>query len=126
MFIEVELIDHQNHQIVYKGKANMELTHQGHHYRFGNQDHSFFWKAYDGALIIDSVGTSHAHLILQKGKKTKGWFKTEFGEINLHCHTSLYTIDNHCIEVRYTLDMEGHIQTFHFTLRIKEADYAVH
>lgn len=123
---QIQLIDNLNHQILYKGKADIEYTDQGVHYCFANEMYSFSWKVYKDTLIIDSISEVHVHLILRLHKKTKGWIRTEFGEIDVSCFVHSYKVQDQRIEIQYELDMEKQNQIFDFALEIKEAEYAVH
>ena len=124
--LKIQLIDHLNQQILYQGKAEIEYTNQGVRYRFANERFSFSWTAYKDTLIIDSISEVHVHLVLRSYKRTKGWIRTEFGEIDVSCFTHHYEMQDQRIEIQYELDMEKQSQRFEFVLEIKEAEYAVH
>ena len=56
----------------------------------------------------------------------KGHIETEFGKIELDCHTSHYDVNENCVEVKYSLIQGNEEQKFHFVLYInKEETYAV-
>ncbi|WP_346671150.1 DUF1934 domain-containing protein [Faecalicoccus acidiformans] len=120
--VQIRLLDLQNDQVIFSGNANSIDRPKGVHWEFGQ----YVWKVYEDTLIIDSQGEVHVHLICQKGKPTQAKIQTEYGEIRLHCETSLYTINERSIEVQYTLKMEEQIEHFHFRLEIKGANYAFH
>lgn len=126
MSLQVELKDKKDHQIIYAGKAQYQMTSNGRIYTFGSRDHTFVWKVYEDTLLIDSISQAHVHLVLRKEKKTKGWIETEFGRIDLDCMTIAYRVENERVEVQYELDMDSEKQIFHFQLKIKGADYAIH
>ncbi|WP_296240941.1 DUF1934 family protein [uncultured Faecalicoccus sp.] len=120
--VQVRLLDLQNDQEIFSGNAHFSYRPHGICWEFGH----YVWKAYEDTLIIDSHHEVHVHLICRPGKQSQATIQTEYGEIRLHCQTSLYTINERSIEVRYTLEMEEQIEHFHFRLEIKGAHYAFH
>lgn len=77
-------------------------------------------------LVIRSESDVLVNLTLRLNSQTKGHIETEFGQIDLDCHTSHYDVDENHIEVKYSLIQGNEEQKFHFVLYInKEDTYAV-
>lgn len=124
---KVELIDKSNNEVIYRGMATCTQEKSGWVYTFGPKDHTFIWKVYEKGLVIESLSEVHITLVLRHQKETTGHVEASFGRMDLQCHTSLYKINENCIEVIYQLIQGQDTQEFHFVLNIlKEDNYAIH
>ena len=93
---------------------------------FSNDTHRFEWRIWKKGLVIRSESDVLVNLTLRLNSQTKGHIETEFGQIDLDCHTSHYDVDENHIEVKYSLIQGNEEQKFHFVLYInKEDTYAV-
>ena len=93
---------------------------------FNNDTHHFEWRIWKKGLVIRSESDIIVNLTLRLNSQTKGHIETEFGKIDLDCHTSHYDVDENCVEVKYSLIQGNEKQEFHFVLYInKEDTYAV-
>ena len=108
---QVHLFDKISNQTLYKGEAIIDFcANEGLLVSFSNDTHRFDWRIWKKGL----------------NSQTKGHIETEFGQIDLDCHTSHYDVDENHIEVKYSLIQGNEEQKFHFVLYInKEDTYAV-
>lgn len=126
MIKNVTLIDEQTHTILYRGRGQIDLLkNNGYEVQFGNDERQYVWKIWNNGLIIISKADYILELTLRLNARTKGHLETEFGRIDLHCKTSLYKINENCVEVRYVMEEDGS-QIFHFKLEVDKGDkYAI-
>lgn len=128
MKIQVQLIDLLNNEIVYHGLAQTEdIKNNGLCIYMKNKKMSYIWKCYEKGLAIESISDYKVSLTLRENNVTKGHIETEYGIIYLQCKTSLYKMNEKCIEVKYDLIQGNETQPFHFVLNLnKEEIYAIH
>lgn len=124
---QVHLFDKISNQTLYKGAASIDFcANDGLLVSFNNETSQFEWKIWKNGLIIRSESEITVNLTLRLNSSTKGHIETEFGEIELDCHTSHYDVNENCVEVKYSLIQGNEEQKFHFVLYInKEETYAV-
>lgn len=124
---QVHLFDKISNQIIYKGEAVIDFcANNGLVVRFQNDTHHFEWKIWENGLVIHSESEVVVHLTLRLNGHTKGHIDTEFGKIDLMCHTSVYSMNENSVEVQYSLIQGEEEQKFHFVLYINKEDiYAV-
>ena len=127
MIKKITLIDVIQKEILFNGDVQIEpLKNEGTLYIFGNQERMYTWKVWKNGMIIKSEADYILELTLRLNNTTKGHIETEFGTIDLKCRTTLYKINENCIEVQYMLN-EDINQLFHFILEMdKEENYAIH
>ena len=124
---QVHLFDKISNQTLYKGEAKIDFSgNEGLLVSFNNDTHRFEWRIWKKGLVIRSESDVIVNLTLRLNSQTKGHIETEFGQIDLDCHTSHYDVDENHIEVKYSLIQGNEEQKFHFVLYInKEDTYAV-
>lgn len=124
---QVHLFDKISNQTLYKGEAIIDFcANEGLLVSFSNDIHRFEWRIWKKGLVIRSESDVLVNLTLRLNSQTKGHIETEFGQIDLDCHTSHYDVDENHIEVKYSLIQGNEEQKFHFVLYInKEDTYAV-
>lgn len=124
---QVHLFDKISNQTLYKGEAKIDFSgNEGLLVSFNNDTHHFEWRIWKKGLVIRSESDIIVNLTLRLNSQTKGHIETEFGKIDLDCHTSYYDVDENCVEVKYSLIQGNEKQEFHFVLYInKEDTYAV-
>lgn len=120
MNIQVKLKDHISHEIVYQGEAVLETNNsRGRHIKFKDEKNAFYWKIYEEALIIESISQVKVYLGLRLNRNTQGHIDTEFGRIDLVCHTLTYHNEKDRIEIKYEISQGNENQLFHFELEIQ-------
>ena len=117
---QVHLFDKISNQTLYKGEAIIDFcNNDGLLVTFKNDTHQFKWKIWQKGLVIRSESEIIVNLTL-------GHIETEFGIIDVECHTTLYNVNENCVEVKYSLIQGKDKQEFHFVLYINKEDmYAV-
>lgn len=115
----VQLLDKSQNVIVFDGNALISKTkNNGFIVSMKSNQSQMNWKIYPTGLIIESIADYKVVLTLRPNSTTKGHIETEYGIIDLHCKTSLYKINENCIEVQYDLIQGNDIQVFHFKLNL--------
>lgn len=114
---QVHLFDKISNQTLYKGEAIIDFcANEGLLVSFSNDTHRFEWRIWKKGLVIRSESDVLVNLTLRLNSQTKGHIETEFGQIDLDCHTSHYDVDENHIEVKYSLIQGNEEQKFHFVL----------
>ena len=122
MSCRIRLYDDISKNMIYKGYASSERTDKKVLLQFGDEEHSFIWRIYRSALIIESISEIHVFLTLKNSTLTTGHIDTEFGRIDLQCETSHLEISDHSINVKYAIINGENRQDFMFTLLIDEGE----
>ncbi len=127
MKIQIEMVDLINDVIVFQGSAQMQEEKNGQTIQMHSEELKYTWKCYEKGLVIESISEVRVNLTLKENALTKGHVETEYGIIDLQCKTSVYKIDEKCVEVKYDLIQGDEKQPFHFILNIyKEEGHAIH
>ncbi len=122
MSCRIRLYDEISKNMIYKGYASSERTDKKVILQFGDEEHSFIWKIYHSALIIESISDIHVFLILKNDACTQGHIDSEFGRIHLQCETSHLEISDRSVNVEYAIINGENKQKFMFTLMIDEGE----
>ena len=125
----VELVDVLNNEILYRGTCSCQhLKNEGLQLSFGTDNHLYLYKVWKKGCIIESKQECTVVLSLRKGAETSGHIYSPFGQMDVRCKTTDYTVDQHCIEVKYVLLQQQEQQMFHFKLNITDEEelYAIH
>lgn len=113
----VQLFDKSQNIVVYDGNAEItRVKNNGFIVSMKSNQSQMNWKVYSTGLIIESIADYKVVLTLRPNATTKGHIETEYGIIDLHCKTSLYKINENCIDVQYNLVQGTDIQSFDFKL----------
>lgn len=127
MKIQIEMVDLINNVIVFQGMAKIDHQKNGTIFLMKDKKLSYTWKCYEKGLVIESISDYKVNLTLKENAVTKGHIETEYGIIYLQCQTSIYKMNEKCIEVKYDLIQGDEKQPFHFILNInKEEKHAIH
>lgn len=120
---QVHLFDKISNQTLYKGEASIDFcANDGLLVSFYNETNRFEWKIWKNGLVIRSESQVVVNLTLRLNSHTKGHIDTEFGKIELDCHTSHYDVNENYVEVQYSLIQGKEEQKFHFVLYINKED----
>lgn len=122
MSCRIRLYDQINQNMIYKGYASSQPSQNKVVLTFGDEEHSFIWKIYHSALIIESISDIHVFLILKENVRTAGHIDSEFGRIDIQCETSQLSIKNHSVKVKYAIVNGEDKQDFMFTMMIDEGE----
>lgn len=122
------MLDLLNNVTVFCDYAQIEsLKNNGISILMESDNLKYNWKCYEKGLMIESISEYKVNLTLRNNNITQGHIETEYGIIYLQCKTSIYKMNEKCIEVKYDLIQGEDKQPFHFVLEIsKEETYAIH
>lgn len=116
MKTKIQLIDKISNQVIYEGKALIESDLSKEKLVFQDEERTYVWKVFEKGLIIETISEANVHLTLRQDYSTQGHIRTDFGQIDLQCRTTLYKIDKNYVEVVYELLQGKDSQNFHFIL----------
>lgn len=116
MKTKIQLIDKISNQVIYEGKALIESDLSKEKLVFQDEERTYVWKVFEKGLIIETISEANVHLTLRQDHSTQGHVRTDFGQIDLQCRTTLYKIDKNYVEVVYELLQGKDSQNFHFIL----------
>ncbi len=116
MKTKIQLIDKISNQVIYEGKALIESDLSKEKLVFQDEERTYVWKVFEKGLIIETISEANVHLTLLQDHSTQGHIRTDFGQIDLQCRTTLYKIDKNYVEVVYELLQGKDSQNFHFIL----------
>lgn len=116
MKTKIQLIDKISNQVIYEGKALIESDLSKEKLVFQDEERTYVWKVFEKGLIIETISEANVHLTLRQDQSTQGHIRTDFGQIDLQCRTTLYKIDKNYVEVVYELLQGKDSQNFHFIL----------
>lgn len=116
MKTKIQLIDKISNQVIYEGKALIESDLSKEKLVFQDEERTYVWKVFEKGLIIETISKANVHLTLWQDHSTQGHIRTDFGQIDLQCRTTLYKIDKNYVEVVYELLQGKDSQNFHFIL----------
>lgn len=116
MKTKIQLIDKISNQVIYEGKALIESDLSKEKLVFQDEERTYVWKVFEKGLIIETISEANVHLTLRQDHSTQGYIRTDFGQIDLQCRTTLYKIDKNYVEVVYELLQGKDSQNFHFIL----------
>ena len=125
----IKLVDGISNETIYQGTGFCKsLKNDGREICFGTNEHQYVFKTWEKGCIIESKQECQVVLSLRLNAQTIGHIYSEFGQMNVVCHTSVYTVEEDKIEVKYALVQENEHQFFHFKLYIEneEEKYAIH
>ena len=125
----IKLVDVMSNETLYQGSGTCKsLKNGGREICFGTNGHQYVYKTWPKGCIIESKQECQVVLSLRLHAKTVGHIYSEFGQMDVNCQTTIYTVEEDKIEVRYALVQGKEHQFFHFKLYIEneEEEYAIH
>ena len=126
MSVDIKLVEQLNHVVHFHGKGQLIQKMNGFEVYFKDDTYQYCWKVYENGCMIHSKSEIDVFLTCRENHQTKGHIDSEYGRIDLLCHTLKYELTENKVEVKYDLIQGQDRQAFHFILYIKEDMTHVH